>query len=72
MSIQPDLLARQCTEAGLIEKAAALWDNAEHRSLERSALMEAAEQLRRALHQIATLPSADADRRDVPLVSIQP
>jgi hypothetical protein len=30
---QPDLLARHCTEAGLIEKAAALWDKAGHRSL---------------------------------------
>ena len=38
---QPELLARHCTEAGLIEKAAGLWGKAGQRSLERSALMEA-------------------------------
>ena len=46
---QPELLARHCTEAGLIEKAAGLWGKAGQRSLERSALVEAAEQLTRAL-----------------------
>ena len=35
---QPELLARHCTEAGLIEKAVGLWGKAGHRSLERSAL----------------------------------
>ena len=53
---QPELLARHCTEAGLIDKAAGLWGKAGQRSLERSALMEAIEQLTRALEQIATLP----------------
>ena len=53
---QPELLARHCTEAGLIEKAASLWGKAGQRSLERSALVEAIEQLTRALDQIATLP----------------
>ena len=38
---QPELLARHCTEAGLIEKAAGLWGKAGQRSLERSALIEA-------------------------------
>ena len=38
---QPELLARHCTEAGLIEKAARLWGKAGQRSLERSALVEA-------------------------------
>jgi predicted ATPase len=52
---QPELLARHCTEAGLIEKAASLWGKAGQRSLERSALVEAAEQLTRALAQIASL-----------------
>ena len=42
---QPELLARHCTEAGLIEKAAGLWGKAGQRSLARSALVEAAEQL---------------------------
>jgi predicted ATPase len=61
---QPDLLARHCTEAGLIDKAAALWGKAGLRSLERSALVEAIEQLTRALGQIATLPSTPALRRE--------
>ena len=52
---QPELLARHCTEAGLIEKAAKLWGTAGQRSLDRSALVEAAEQLTRALGQIAAL-----------------
>ena len=53
---QPELLARHCTEAGLIEKAAVLWGKAGQRSLERSALVEAVAQLTRALDQIASLP----------------
>ena len=61
---QPELLARHCTEAGLIEKAAGLWGKAGQRSLERSALVEAAEQLKRALAQIASLPATTALRRE--------
>ena len=61
---QPELLARHCTQAGLIEKAAGLWGKAGQRSLERSALVEAAEQLARALGQIATLPATPALRRE--------
>jgi predicted ATPase len=38
---QPELLARHCTEAGSIEKAAYLWGKAGQRSLQRSALVEA-------------------------------
>ncbi|MGA7373081.1 MAG: hypothetical protein WBW37_10765, partial [Methyloceanibacter sp.] len=38
---QPEVLARHCTEANLIEKAAGLWGKAGQRSLERSALVEA-------------------------------
>jgi len=60
---QPELLARHCTEAGLIEKAAGLWGKAGQRSLARSALVEAAEQLTRALDQTATLPATPALRR---------
>ena len=54
---QPELLARHCTEAGLIEKAAGLWGKAGQRSLARAALLEGVEQLKRALDQIATLPA---------------
>jgi predicted ATPase len=61
---QPELLARHCTEAGLIEKAAFLWGKAGQRSLSRSALVEASEQLARALSQCATLPSTAAVRRE--------
>jgi tetratricopeptide (TPR) repeat protein len=61
---QPDVLARHCTEAGLIEKAAALWGKAGLQSKERSALVEAVEQLTRALGHIATLPSTPALRRE--------
>ena len=57
---QPELLARHCTEAGLIEKAAGLWGKAGQRSLERSALVEATAQLKRALAQIAALPDTPA------------
>ena len=60
---RPELLARHCTEAGLIEKAVGLWGEAGLRSLERSALVEAAEQLTQALTLIATLPATPALRR---------
>jgi class 3 adenylate cyclase/predicted ATPase len=60
----PDLVARHCTEAGLIDKAAGLWGKAGLRSKERSALVEAVEQLTRALGQISTLPSTPALRRE--------
>jgi predicted ATPase len=61
---QPELLARHCAEAGLIEKAASLWGKAGQRSLARSAIVEAAEQLTRALDQIATLPATPVLRRE--------
>jgi hypothetical protein len=61
---QPGLLARHCTEAGLIEKAAGLWGKAGQRSLERSALVEAIAQFTRSLDQIGTLPSTPSLRRE--------
>ena len=61
---QPELLARHCTEAGLIEKAAGLWGKAGQRSLVRSALIEAVAQLGKALGQIATLPGSGTLRRE--------
>jgi tetratricopeptide (TPR) repeat protein len=61
---QPELVARHCTEAGLIEQAAGLWGKAGQRSLARSALVEAAEQLTRALGQIKMRPSTPALRRE--------
>ena len=61
---RPELLARHCAEAGLIEKAARLWGKAGQRSLARSALVEAAAQFTRALDQIAALPGTPALRRE--------
>ena len=61
---QPELLARHCTQAGLIEKAAVLWGKAGQRSLARSALLEAEALLTRALAEIAALPGAPALRRE--------
>ena len=61
---QPELLARHCTEAGLIDKAASLWGKAGQRSLARSALVEATAQLTRARDQIAALPATPALRRE--------
>jgi predicted ATPase len=61
---QPELLARHCTEAGLIEKAAGLWGKAGQRSLEHSALIEAIAQLTRSLDQIASLPATPVLRRE--------
>jgi predicted ATPase len=61
---QPELLARHSTEAGLIGHAANLWGKAGLRSLDRSALVEAMAQLKRALDQISTLPATPAQRRE--------
>jgi predicted ATPase len=61
---QPDLLARHCTQAGQIEKAARLWGKAGQRSTQRSALVEAIQQFTLALDQIVTLPATPALRSD--------
>jgi predicted ATPase len=61
---KPELMARHCAEAGDIEKAATLWGKAGQRSAERSALVEATQQLRRALDLIATLPGTPTLRRE--------
>ena len=61
---QPELLARHYAKADLTEKSARLWGKAGQRSQENSALVEAAEQLGRALAQIDSLPSTPDLRRD--------
>ena len=61
---QPQLLARYCTEASLVEKAAHLWGKAGRRSVERSALIEAIDQFTRAVADIASLPTTRALRRE--------
>ena len=64
LQLEPELLAHHFTQAGLIEAAIEWWGKAGQRSLERSALVEAVEQLTRALDQIATLPATPALRRE--------
>jgi predicted ATPase len=61
---EPELLAHHFTQAGLTEAAIEWWGKAGLRSLVRSALVEAAQQLTRALGQIATLPATPALRRE--------
>jgi class 3 adenylate cyclase/predicted ATPase len=61
---EPELLAHHFTQAGLTEAAAEWWGKAGQRSLERSALIEAVEQLTRALGQYANLPATPALRRE--------
>jgi class 3 adenylate cyclase/predicted ATPase len=61
---EPELLAHHFTRAGLAEAACEWWGKAGQRSLERSALAEAAEQFTRALNRIAALPSTPALRRE--------
>jgi class 3 adenylate cyclase/predicted ATPase len=68
--IQPEILARHCSEAGLIEKAAGLWGKAGQRSIARSALAEGAAQLTRALAEIAALPPTPATRREQILLQV--
>ena len=61
---EPELLAHHFMRAGLIEEAVEWWGKAGHRSLERSALVEATEHLTRALTLIDTLPGTPALRRE--------
>ena len=57
-------MAHHFSQAGLAEAAVEWWAKAGQRSLERSALGEAAVQLTRALEQIAALPATPALRRE--------
>jgi hypothetical protein len=59
---EPELLAHHFTKAGLPETAVEWWGMAGQRSLERSALVEAAEQFTRAIAQIAGSPVGPAVR----------
>jgi predicted ATPase len=61
---EPELLAHHFTEACLAEKAIEWWGKAGQKSLERSALVEAAAQFARALDQIAAISITAALRRD--------
>jgi len=61
---EPELLAHHFSQANMIETAVEWWGKAGHKSLERSALVEAAQQFTRGLDQIATLPATPALRRE--------
>jgi class 3 adenylate cyclase/predicted ATPase len=66
MDSQPELLAQHYAEAGLVEKSVACWGKAGRRSAARSAMAEAAAQLRKGLDQLALLPdSPERQRRDL-------
>jgi class 3 adenylate cyclase/predicted ATPase len=60
----PELVAHHFTQAGHTEAAIEWWGKAGERSLQKSALVEAIEQLTRALDQIASLPGTPALRRE--------
>ena len=65
---QPEVLARHFGEAGLVENAVYWWAKAGRRSLERSALVEAVEQLTRANSLIEILtPTAELRREQLEL-----
>jgi predicted ATPase len=55
---QPKLLARHCTEAGLIEKAVTYYRKAGEQSVARSASREAAAQFSKGLDQVSRLPES--------------
>jgi tetratricopeptide (TPR) repeat protein len=61
---EPELLAHHFTQAGLTEAAIEWLGKAGHRSLDRSALVEAVEHFTRAIDQIAILPATPALRRE--------
>jgi predicted ATPase len=53
---QPEVLARHCAEAGLVEKAVGYWLKAGQLAMARSAMLEAEAQLSRGLNLLAALP----------------
>ena len=61
VEMQPELLARHCTEAGLADKALGHWLKAAQQSSARWALTEAVAQLRKGLEILSVLPD-DAAR----------
>ena len=77
---QPEVLARHCAEAGLVEKAIAYAHRAARQAIERSAMVEAIAHLHQGLGMLAGLPDGVARRRQelelqttlgVPLIAIR-
>jgi class 3 adenylate cyclase/predicted ATPase len=63
MENQPELFAQHYAEARLVEKSVSYWSKAGHRSAARSAMAEAAAQLRKGLDQLARLPETPERQR---------
>jgi class 3 adenylate cyclase/tetratricopeptide (TPR) repeat protein len=57
---QPELLARHCAEAGLVEKAVGYWLEAGQQAIARCAMTEAAAQLRKGLDLLSGAPDSAA------------
>ena len=63
---RPEVVARHCTEAGLMWKGAGYWLKAGQQSLARSAMTEAAAQLQRGLDVLAqSPPGAERNRHEL-------
>jgi class 3 adenylate cyclase/tetratricopeptide (TPR) repeat protein len=60
---QPELLAHHYTQAGMVEPAIGYWTSAGRRSVARSAMIEAAAQLRQGLALVPELPEGPARLR---------
>src|SRR4029077_7839927 len=58
VATQPEVLARHCAEAGLVEKAVGYWLKAGKQAVVRSATAEAVAQLRKGLGLLASLPDS--------------
>ena len=60
---RPELVARHCTEAGLIERAILHWGKAGRKSAAQSAMTEAVAQLSKGVELIASLPDSEERQR---------
>jgi class 3 adenylate cyclase/predicted ATPase len=64
--VEPELLARHLTEAGLFKKAVPYWQRAGERAAERSANIEAIAHLKRGLEVVCRLPeSRERDEQEL-------
>jgi TolB-like protein/tetratricopeptide (TPR) repeat protein len=60
VTTQPEVLARHCTEAGMVEKAVGYWLKAGRRAFARSATTETAARLHKGLSLLSDLPDSEA------------
>jgi predicted ATPase len=59
---QPELMARHCTCAGMVEKAVEYWDKAGRMAVQRSTMAEAAAHFGKALELLGSLPKSPEKR----------